>query len=72
MKESEIEEFYVVQFSPNDKFIAAGGKRKNRHKWDKNDNDNSILPCHLKVYIRNDKILIERYLMYWKVKLLHH
>jgi WD40 repeat protein len=40
-----IDEFYFVEFSPDDMIVAVGGKRKDRHEWDPIDDDNKILPC---------------------------
>eukprot|EP01080_Neovahlkampfia_damariscottae_P002488 gene2488-3197_t len=48
--EKQIDEFYFVKFSKDDKFIITGGKRKNRYQWSNNDNDNSILHCPLKIF----------------------
>jgi WD40 repeat protein len=44
-KNNVIDEFYFVEFSPNDKIVIVGGKRKDRHEWDPIDDDNKILPC---------------------------
>src|SRR5690606_37816767 len=30
--ETQIEEYYVVKFTPDDKYIITGGKRKDRYK----------------------------------------
>ncbi|KAJ9049635.1 hypothetical protein DSO57_1022256 [Entomophthora muscae] len=48
--ELDIDEFYVGVFSPNQKYIVTGGKRKDRRHWSINDNDNRILPCTIKVF----------------------
>lgn len=45
-----IEEYYALQFSPDDKYIAVGGKCKDRYQWDAVDDDNKILHCPLKIY----------------------
>lgn len=49
-EEQDIDEFYVGVFSPDQKYIVAGGKRKDRRHWSTNDNDNRILPCSIKVF----------------------
>ena len=30
--------------------LAVGGKRKNRHQWSVEDDDNQILPCHIQIF----------------------
>lgn len=49
-KEKNIEEFYVCQWTPNDAKIIVAGKLQNRLKWSKEDEDNAILPCPIKVF----------------------
>lgn len=49
-EEVDIDEFYVGVFSPEQKHLLVGGKRKDRRHWSINDNDNRILPCTIKVF----------------------
>eukprot|EP00124_Ichthyophonus_hoferi_P003283 Ihof_evm2s276 gene=Ihof_evmTU2s276 len=49
-KEEQIDEFFVVRFSPDDKLLFAAGKRKDRKRWSDNDGDNAILPCPIKIF----------------------
>eukprot|EP00123_Amoebidium_parasiticum_P015114 comp22793_c0_seq1/m.35713 comp22793_c0_seq1/g.35713 ORF comp22793_c0_seq1/g.35713 comp22793_c0_seq1/m.35713 type:complete len:623 (-) comp22793_c0_seq1:799-2667(-) len=49
-KEAQIDEFFVVRFSPDGRVLFAGGKRKDRKKWSDNDEDNAILPCPIKIF----------------------
>ncbi|KAI0230614.1 hypothetical protein L0F63_000058 [Massospora cicadina] len=49
-EEVDIDEFYTGVFSPDQKHIVVGGKRKDRRHWSTNDNDNRILPCTIKVF----------------------
>lgn len=48
--ESNIEEFYVVKFTPDDQFVVAAGKIKDRRSWDSSDDDNKIMPCPIKIF----------------------
>ncbi|KAL0477070.1 hypothetical protein AKO1_006131 [Acrasis kona] len=48
-----IDEFYFVEFSPDDKIVVVGGKRKDRHEWDPLDDDNKILACPLVLFDLN-------------------
>ncbi|KAI9249858.1 WD40-repeat-containing domain protein [Helicostylum pulchrum] len=48
-EETQIDEFYCGAFTPNG-LLAVGGKRKNRHHWSTEDNDNFILNCDIKLF----------------------
>lgn len=48
-EETQIDEFYCGAFTTNG-LLAVGGKRKNRHHWSTEDNDNFILPCDIKIF----------------------
>ncbi|KJE93828.1 hypothetical protein, variant 1 [Capsaspora owczarzaki ATCC 30864] len=45
-----IMDYYAVHILPNPRFVAAGGKCKDRRRWSANDNDNHILPCAVRVF----------------------
>ncbi|CAG8640317.1 23367_t:CDS:10, partial [Cetraspora pellucida] len=49
-EEVNIDEFFVGKFIPNHTRMAIGGKLKDRHHWSKDDDDNHILPCPLKIF----------------------
>ncbi|CAG8641079.1 11376_t:CDS:10, partial [Acaulospora morrowiae] len=49
-EEENIDEFFVGKFIPDQTRIAIGGKLKNRNLWSKDDEDNHILPCPLKIF----------------------
>ncbi|PRP82326.1 hypothetical protein PROFUN_10230 [Planoprotostelium fungivorum] len=49
-KEKHIEEFFVLSWSEDGRFIIAGGKLKSRTSWSLQDEDCHILPCPLKVF----------------------
>ncbi|OLY82140.1 putative serine/threonine-protein kinase PkwA [Smittium mucronatum] len=48
--ETQIEEFYSGQFTPNGSLIIAAGKLKDRHRWSSIDDDNHIMPCPVKIF----------------------
>ena len=48
-KEENIEEFYVIEWSDNGRYLMAAGKQKSRQRWSQDDDDNSIMPCPVKV-----------------------
>ncbi|KAG5455856.1 MAG: WD40-repeat-containing domain protein, partial [Olpidium bornovanus] len=47
-EETQIDDYYAATFSPNCRYIAAGGKHKDRNKWNEDEEDNKILPCPVK------------------------
>jgi WD40 repeat protein len=49
--ETAIEEFYIAQFIPhgNNAKIVATGKRKDRDRWNHEEQDNQVLPGKIKV-----------------------
>jgi WD40 repeat protein len=47
--EDNIDEYYVGQFHPNGTKLAVGGKLKDRRLWSKEDDDNHIMACPIKV-----------------------
>ncbi|RIB10674.1 WD40-repeat-containing domain protein [Gigaspora rosea] len=49
-EEVNIDEFFVGKFIPDHSRMAIGGKLKDRHHWSKDDDDNHILPCPLKIF----------------------
>lgn len=49
-QEKHIEEFFVLSWSEDGRFIIAGGKLKSRTSWSLQDEDCHILPCPLKVF----------------------
>ncbi|KAJ2746248.1 hypothetical protein GGI20_001528 [Coemansia sp. BCRC 34301] len=48
--ETNIDEFFVGQFSPNSEYLIVGGKLKDRKRWSEADEDNHIMPCPLKIF----------------------
>ncbi|CAG8505132.1 7110_t:CDS:10 [Scutellospora calospora] len=50
IEEVNIDEFFVGKFIPDHTRMAIGGKLKDRHHWSKDDDDNHILPCPLKIF----------------------
>lgn len=51
-EEKNIEEFYTVLFSRDDKHIITAGKLKDRNKWITIEEDNEVLPSLIKVLTR--------------------
>jgi WD40 repeat protein len=49
-KEENIDEFYTGIFSPDGTKIALGGKMKDRKRWSKDDDDNHIMACPIKIF----------------------
>nr|CAG8538252.1 328_t:CDS:10 [Entrophospora candida] len=49
-EEKNIEEYYVGKFAPTHTHLIAGGKLKDRYKWEYKEEDNHILPCPLKIF----------------------
>lgn len=49
-KETAICEYFTTAISYDDRYVFAGGKRKDRKKWCYQDEDNYIMPCHIKVF----------------------
>lgn len=47
--EKQIDEFYCGTFINGNKYIAVGGKLKDRNRWFLQDEDNHILPTNIKV-----------------------
>lgn len=48
--EKNIDEYFVVKFTPDASCVYVGGKRKSRTRWDVRDDDNQVLACHVKVF----------------------
>jgi WD40 repeat protein len=48
--EKNIDEYFVVRFTPDARCVYVAGKRKSRTRWDPRDDDNHVLPCHVKVF----------------------
>ncbi|KAJ1820864.1 hypothetical protein LPJ60_002967 [Coemansia sp. RSA 2675] len=48
--ETNIDEFFVGQFTPNSEYLIVGGKLKDRKRWSEADEDNHIMPCPLKIF----------------------
>ncbi len=47
--ETNIEEFYTVSFSADDRYIIAAGKQKDRTRWAEQEDDNEVLAGTIKV-----------------------
>lgn len=47
--EKQIDEFYCGTFINGNKYLAVGGKLKDRNRWFLPDEDNHILPTNIKV-----------------------
>ncbi len=57
---STLEDFYVVKFTPDDRYIVAAGKSKKRYVWNATDNDNDIAACPLVIFdVISGKIVSE-------------
>ncbi|CAG8535931.1 10011_t:CDS:10 [Ambispora gerdemannii] len=50
ISETQIDEFFVGKFTPDQTRIVVGGKLKDRMRWSIEDEDNHILPCPLKIF----------------------
>lgn len=60
VEEKNIEEYYTLQFTPDDKKLFAAGKLKNRDVWDEDEDDNEILPCPIKLFdVVSGKVLVK-------------
>jgi hypothetical protein len=47
--ETNIEEFYNISFSFDDRYIIAAGKQKDRTRWAESEEDNEVLSGTIKV-----------------------
>ncbi|CAG8545866.1 6096_t:CDS:2, partial [Ambispora leptoticha] len=50
ISETQIDEFFVGKFTPDQTRLVVGGKLKDRMRWSIEDEDNHILPCPLKIF----------------------
>jgi hypothetical protein len=48
-QESNIDEFYVGQFTPDQTRLIVAGKLKDRNRWSEADEDNHIMETPIKV-----------------------